>query len=85
MPILKLEDIFSSKGWDTRKRILEELLKSPSTAYSLSRRLNLNYSTVRYHLYLLEKFGLVKSEKNGKGVYRITKQGIQWLNIYNRE
>jgi len=85
MQILKLEDIFLNKGWETRKRILEELLKEPNTAYSISRKLNLNYSTVRYHLHLLERFGLVKSESNGKGIYRITKSGIKWLNIYSRK
>lgn len=74
----KLEDIVSSKGWETRKRMLEELSKKPTTAYELAKRLNLNYSTVRYHLELLERTGLVTVDKGSRYVYKVTKN-IQFL------
>jgi predicted transcriptional regulator len=82
MPILKLEDVLESKGWDTRKKILCELSKGPHTAYSLAKKLSLNYSTVRYHLELLEKFGLVRSDKSSKYLYVITQNGLNLLKLY---
>ncbi len=69
--ITKLEDLLSNKGWETRKRILDEISAKPMTAYELAKRLNLNYSTVRYHLELLERNGLVthKKDKGNKYLY----------------
>ena len=76
MNILKLEDLLELPGWGTRKKILEELETSPKTITELSKKFGMNYSSVRYHLELMEKFGLVKLRKEGrKCFYEITKTG----------
>ncbi|MHA1267396.1 MAG: ArsR/SmtB family transcription factor [Candidatus Helarchaeota archaeon] len=46
------------KGEKIRKLILNAL---PSTIYRLAKRFKLNPSTIRYHLKILEEFGLVDS------------------------
>ncbi len=74
----KLDEIIASKGWDTRRKILEELSKKPSTAYELAKKLGMNYSTIRYHLELLERAGLVTADKGNRYVYKITKN-VQFL------
>ncbi|TRM89725.1 transcriptional regulator [Sulfolobus sp. A20-N-G8] len=72
--LLKIEEIFQNKGWETRKKILNELKNNPQSAYELARKLNLNYSTIKYHLEILEKFGLImKINKGSKSLYRVTK------------
>ncbi|BFH72560.1 winged helix-turn-helix domain-containing protein [Sulfurisphaera javensis] len=80
MSILKIDDIFELPGWDTRKRIMEELRSGPKNAYELAKILELNYSTVRYHLELLQKFGLVNVKKGKKYYYELTKTALQILN-----
>ncbi|WP_338604029.1 winged helix-turn-helix domain-containing protein [Sulfolobus tengchongensis] len=72
--LLRLDEVFQNKGWNTRKKILDELRKKPQTAYELSRKLGLNYSTVKYHIEILEKFGLVTIyKKDTKYIYVVTK------------
>ncbi|AEB95483.1 ArsR/SmtB family transcription factor [Metallosphaera cuprina] len=73
----KLDEVLSGKGWDTRKKILEQLYINPTTAYDLAKKLNLNYSTVRYHLDLLERSGLVNHKTLGsKQLYLATKSAL---------
>ncbi|MGC9105283.1 MAG: ArsR/SmtB family transcription factor [Thermoprotei archaeon] len=81
MPILKLEDMLNSEGQTTRIQILKFLLEKPRTPYEISKLTGLNYSTVRYHLDVLQKFGLVNYSKDRRMriVYRITKDGINLL------
>jgi len=67
--IIKIDEIIEGKGWETRKKILEELYKRPSTAYDLSKRLDLNYSTVKYHLELLERAGMITCNKDKRNRY----------------
>jgi DNA-binding transcriptional ArsR family regulator len=79
MPILKLEEMLNSEGQSTRIQILKLLLEKPRTPYEISKLTGLNYSTVRYHLDLMQRFGLVKANKNGKILYTITKDGVNLL------
>ncbi|MCG2887939.1 MAG: winged helix-turn-helix domain-containing protein [Sulfolobales archaeon] len=79
MPILKLEEMLNSEGQSTRIRILKLLLEKPRTPYEISKLTGLNYSTVRYHLDLMQRFGLVKANKNGKILYTITKDGANLI------
>ena len=76
MSILKLEDLLQLPGWDTRKKIMEELKSGPKNAYELAKKLNLNYSTIRYHLELLQRFGLVNIKKSRKYYYELTRTGL---------
>ncbi|MCQ4335300.1 MAG: winged helix-turn-helix domain-containing protein [Sulfolobaceae archaeon] len=79
MPILKLEEMLNSEGQSTRIQILKLLLEKPRTPYEISKLTGLNYSTVRYHLDLMQRFGLVKAIKNGKILYTITKDGANLI------
>jgi len=79
--ILNMEDLLEQPGWNTRKMILEEVKKQSKNINELVNKLGLNYSTIRYHLELLEKFGLVKEERIGrKRYFQITKEGLVVLN-----
>ncbi len=73
MSITKIDELINLPGWETRKKILELLNDSPKTAYELARVLNMNYSTIRYHLELLNKFGLVNIKKGRKYYYELTR------------
>jgi len=79
MPILKLEEMLNSEGQSTRIQILKLLLEKPRTPYEISKLTGLNYSTVRYHLDLMQRFGLVKANRNGKILYTITKDGMNLI------
>ena len=79
MPILKLDELVNSKGQETRIKILQLLSEKPRSPYEIAKILDLNYSTVRYHLDMMQKFGLVTSVKQGKILYRITKDGTNLL------
>ena len=79
MPILKLDELVNSKGQETRIKILQLLSEKPRSPYEIAKMLDLNYSTVRYHLDMLQKFGLVTSDKRRKILYRITKDGEKLL------
>jgi DNA-binding transcriptional ArsR family regulator len=79
MPILKLEEMLNSEGQSTRIQILKLLLEKPRTPYEISKLTGLNYSTVRYHLDLMQRFGLVKANKNGKILYTITRDGVNLI------
>ncbi len=58
----------NSLGGFSRGKILEELFKKPQNANELSKNINLEYKTVRYHLKVLEENKLITSvgEKYGK-------------------
>lgn len=51
--------LVGTRGGPNRIRILEELATSPQNAHRLAEALSLDYRTVRHHLRLLEKNGLV--------------------------
>ena len=57
----------NSLGGYNRGRILKELFNKPQNANGLSKNLNLEYKTVRYHLSVLEKNGLITSVGDGYG------------------
>jgi DNA-binding transcriptional ArsR family regulator len=51
--------LVGTRGGPNRGRILDELVASPKNAHRLSESLALDYRTVRHHLRLLEKNGLI--------------------------
>ena len=51
--------LVGTRGGPNRARILDELAESPQNAHRLSELLSLDYRTVRHHLLLLERNGLV--------------------------
>ncbi|ALV63474.1 MULTISPECIES: ArsR/SmtB family transcription factor [Thermococcus] len=59
--------IAGSEGGFNRARIIAALRERPYNARQLARRLGLNYTTVRYHLEVLQKNGLITSTENRYG------------------
>ncbi|HLM90496.1 MAG TPA: winged helix-turn-helix domain-containing protein [Thermoplasmata archaeon] len=51
--------LFGTRGGPNRRRLLEELGRSPANAHQLSAALGLDYRTVRHHLRILERSGAV--------------------------
>jgi hypothetical protein len=51
--------LFGTRGGPNRRRILDELLRSPANAHQLAASLALDYRTVRHHLRILEKNGAI--------------------------
>lgn len=51
--------LVGTRGGPNRNRILNELAENPKNAHRLAESLSLDYRTVRHHLLLLEKNGLV--------------------------
>ncbi|MCI4325071.1 MAG: winged helix-turn-helix domain-containing protein [Thermoplasmata archaeon] len=51
--------LYGTRGGPNRRRILDELLRSPANAHQLAGALALDYRTVRHHLRLLEQSGAV--------------------------
>jgi DNA-binding IclR family transcriptional regulator len=51
--------LFGTRGGPNRRRLLDELLRSPANAHQLSAALGLDYRTVRHHLRVLERSGAV--------------------------
>ena len=51
--------LVGTRGGPNRRRILEELRRSPANAHQLSATLGLDYRTVRHHLRVLERSGAV--------------------------
>ncbi|MCI4368400.1 MAG: ArsR family transcriptional regulator [Thermoplasmata archaeon] len=51
--------LVGTRGGPNRRRILEELRRSPSNAHQLASTLGLDYRTVRHHLRLLEQNSVI--------------------------
>jgi predicted transcriptional regulator len=59
--------IANSLGGFNRGRILEELLLKPQNANELSKNLEIEYKTIRYHLKVLEENKIIMSVGGGYG------------------
>ncbi len=53
--------IGGTRGGFNRARLINALNESPQNANQLSQELNLDYSTIRHHIEVMEKNGLVTS------------------------
>ena len=60
--------IGGTRGGYNRARLINALHESPQIAHQLSQVLNLDYSTIRHHIEVLEKNGMVTSLGEGYGV-----------------
>ncbi len=61
------EILAGSKGGTNRARIIDILKTRPYNANQLSERLSLNYKTIKYHIDVLEKNGIITSTSKGYG------------------
>ena len=59
--------IGGTRGGFNRARLINALNESPQNANQLSQELNLDYSTIRHHIEVMEKNGLVTSLGDGYG------------------
>ena len=59
--------IANSLGGFNRGRILEEIFHKPQNANELSKNLEIEYKTIRYHLKVLEDNGIITSVGGGDG------------------
>lgn len=67
-----------------RTRIVNQIRKSPSNAYQLSIRLNVNYRTVEHHLQILSKNSLITSTGEGYGkVYFLSAELSKNIDIFD--
>ncbi len=62
--------IGGTKGGNTRGRVINTLREKPGNANQLAERLHVDYKTVRHHLNILQKNGLVAYA--GEGGYAAT-------------
>jgi len=69
-----------SAGADTRRRVLRAIRERPRNAQQLSQGLDLDYTTVRHHLRVLEKNGLVTTtgDRYGKLYFLSSSMESHW-------
>jgi predicted transcriptional regulator len=73
----------SSRGADSRKKVLESLFWSAKNCSQISKEIGLNWRTVNRHLELLVKEGLVKSVSIGcRKFYKLTPRGEESIKNY---
>ncbi len=73
-----------TRGGSTRTQIVNHLTDRPYNANQLSEVLNLDYKTVRHHLDVLIKNGIITKGKGYPAVYFLSKN-IENLNEFNRK
>lgn len=67
-----------TRGGLNRARIINALSDTPMNAHQLSQELELDYSTIRHHLEVMEKNGLVTSIGEGYGMaYLLTNEMLE--------
>jgi len=80
-----LDQAFQALADSTRRAILAELTRGPSSVSNLARPLAMSLPAVMQHLAVLEESGLIKSEKAGRvRTCRIDPKALslaeQWIN-----
>ena len=63
---LKLDNIFNALGDNTRRKVFERLGSGPATVSELASRFDMTLPSFVQHLGILERSGLVRSEKKGR-------------------
>jgi len=80
-----IDRVFHALGDPTRRAIVEKLSEGPISVTSLAKPLDITLAAVVQHLQVLEKSGLVHTEKVGRvRTCRIEPKGLsvaeQWIN-----
>ncbi|MGC8691241.1 MAG: autorepressor SdpR family transcription factor [Caldisericum sp.] len=63
-----LNDIFKALGDETRRKVLIMLSERDLTAGQIANAFNQSWPTISYHLEMLEKVGLITSERKGRNI-----------------
>lgn len=78
--------IEGTRGGKTRALILKNLIDRSYNAHQLSRALNMDYKTIRHHLNVLIKNGIITKSNDGyTDLYFLSKNIESNLNKFNRE
>lgn len=64
-----LDDVFSALSDPTRRRVAESLRDGEKTLTDLARPFNMSMPAVMKHVAVMEKSGIVKTEKRGRTRY----------------
>jgi len=59
--------IAGTRGGVTRAKIIETLREKPQNANQLAKSLEMDYRTIRHHLKIMQKNGIITSMGNGYG------------------
>lgn len=63
---LQVDQVFHAFGDPTRRRLVEQLSRGPASVSELARPLDITLAAVVQHLQVLERSGVVRSEKVGR-------------------
>jgi predicted transcriptional regulator len=74
--------IANSLGGFNRGRILKELFNKPQNTNELTKNLKLDYKTIKYHLKVLEKNGLITSVGGGYGKTYFPSEELDLNKVY---
>ena len=75
--------IGGTRGGLNRARIIKALSDSPMNAHQLSQTLELDYSTIRHHIEVMEKNELVTSIGSGYGMaYLLSEALIEHYSVF---
>src|SRR3990170_5094510 len=78
--------IEGTRGGKTRALILKHLNERSHNAHQLAKILNMDYKTIRHHLDVLIKNGIITRDNNDRiDVYSISKNMELELNMFNRD
>ena len=72
-----------SRGGETRMRIVELLRNHPYNAHQLKKELDVDYSTIRHNLRVMEKNRLVMVQKGYGAIYELTPEFESMLDDYD--
>ena len=66
---MNLNDIFKALSDETRRKILTMLSEKDLTAGEIANVFNQSWPTISYHLEVLERVGLIASERKGRNIF----------------
>ncbi|MEU5909534.1 metalloregulator ArsR/SmtB family transcription factor [Micromonospora sp. NPDC047527] len=78
-----LDRVFHALSDPTRRQVVERLSQGPATTSDLARPFDMALPSFTQHLHVLEKSGLVTSEKKGRvRTYRLAPQSLERLDTW---
>ncbi|MFF5180153.1 ArsR/SmtB family transcription factor [Micromonospora sp. NPDC000316] len=78
-----LDHVFHALSDPTRRQVVERLTHGPATTSDLARPFDMALPSFTQHLHVLEKSGLVTSEKKGRvRTYRLAPQSLESLDTW---
>ncbi|OIO66798.1 hypothetical protein AUJ68_00085 [Candidatus Woesearchaeota archaeon CG1_02_57_44] len=75
MDLLLRHLLLGTRGGETRLRLLKEAVAEPKNAHQLAKALGVDYKTVRHHLDVLQKNGLMVMVGEGYGAGYVLSPG----------